>query len=183
MKVSTKHKTESMIIMQRNMLFFLSIVLLLTTIASTSIALRNRTLTFFKAPEAVLDLPAAKAQGEFLMHLILNRTQTSIGQIEQQLEPWVSPSYVFALNKELRKQTQEMTAHGTDFEWQLLESTAQQLDSNNVRIYLRGNVSEYLTIQDEKKQLVQEEPTTFVMDLTHKNGKLLLNNFSKESKT
>lgn len=183
MKVSTKHKTESMIVMQRNMLFFLSIVLLLTTIASTSIALRNRTLTFFKAPEALLDLSAAKAQGEFLTHLILNRTQTSIGQIEQQLESWVSPSYVFVLNKELRKQTQEMIAHGTDFEWQLLESTVEQLDSNNVRIYLRGNVSEYLQIQDEKKQLVQEEPATFVMDLVHKNGKLLLNNLSKESKT
>jgi hypothetical protein len=76
-----------------------------------------------------------------------------------------------------------MNAHGTDFEWQLLESTAEQLDSNNVRIYLKGNVSEYLTIQDEKKQLVQEEPATFVMDLIRKNGKLLLNNLSKESKT
>lgn len=71
MKVSTKRKTESMIVMQRNMLFFLSIVLLLTTIASTSIALRNRTLTFFKAPDVELDVSAAKTQGEFLAHLIL----------------------------------------------------------------------------------------------------------------
>jgi hypothetical protein len=165
------------------MLFFLSILLLLTTIASTSIALRNKSLTFFKAPEALLDISAAQSQGEFLAHLILNRTQTSIGQREQQLQPWVSPSYVFDLNKELRKQEQEMIAHGTDFEWSLVESTVEQLDSKNVRVYLKGNVSEYLQIQDEKKQLVQKEPTTFVMDLTHKNGKLLLNNLSKESKS
>ena len=72
-----------------------------------------------------------------------------------------------------------MIAHGTDFEWSLVESTVEQLDSKNVRVYLKGNVSEYLQIQDEKKQLVQKEPTTFVMDLTHKNGKLLLNNLSK----
>ena len=71
MKISTKHKTESMLIMQRNLFFFLSILLFLTTVASTSIALRNKSLTFFKAPEVELDILAAKSQGEFLAHLIL----------------------------------------------------------------------------------------------------------------
>lgn len=183
MKISTKHKTESMLIMQRNLFFFLSILLFLTTVASTSIALRNKSLTFFKSPEVELDILAAKSQGEFLAHLILNRSLTSHAQREQQLDPWVAPAYSFELSRELRKQQEEMLNHRTDFEWQLLESTAEQLDSCNVRIYLRGNVSEYLAIQDEKKQLVQEEPTTFVMDLTHKNGKLLLNKFRKESNT
>ena len=64
MKISTKHKTESMIIMQRNMLFFLSILLLLTTIASTSIALRNKKPYFLQGSRGIARyLSSAVARG------------------------------------------------------------------------------------------------------------------------
>ena len=73
-----------------------------------------------------------------------------------------------------------MENNGTDFEWSLEESTIEQLDKDTVRTYLKGTLSAYLPMQDGKKQLVQEEPAIFVMDLKHNNGKLLLNNFTKD---
>lgn len=179
-RVENRKTTEAIITMQRNLFAFLSVLFFVTTLATTSIALRNRTLTFFKAPELELNLAEAKSQGEFLAHLILNRFQASIENIQEQLQPWVAPSYYFELSKHMRKQSQEMLNHGTDFEWYLSESTIEQLDPKHVRIYLKGTVAEYLPLQDEKKQLVQEEPCTFSMDMEQRHGKLLLNNFKKE---
>lgn len=183
MKISTKRKNESMLLMQRNLFFFLSIFLLLTTLASTSLALRNKTMTFFKAPEIKLDLQASRSQAEFLAHLILNRSSNDHPSKNASLMPWVAPSYSFKLRENLKKQEQEAINSRIDFEWVLSESIGEQLNPSNVRVYLKGNLSAYLPIQDGKKQLVQEEFSTFVMDLKHNSGKLLLNKFTKESRT
>lgn len=128
-----------------------------------------------------IDLPAAKTHSEYLAHLILNRSLLSIKQQNHTLKPWVSPSYAFTLQQHLQRQQEEMENNGTDFEWSLEDSTIEQLDRDTVRAYLKGTLAAYLPLQDGKKQLVQEEPTTFVMDLKKSNGKLLLNNFTKDS--
>ena len=180
MRVETKKTTESILTMQRNLFVFVSILFFLTTLASTGIAMRNKTLTVFKEPEMNIDLSAARTHGEYLAHLILNRSLTSIGQQNHILKPYIAPSYAFTLNEHLQKQQVEMENNGTDFEWSLEESTIEQLDKDTVRTYLKGTLSAYLPMQDGKKQLVQEEPTIFVMDLKQKSGKLLLNNFTKD---
>ena len=181
MQVEIKKTTESILTMQRNILFFLSCFLLVTTVASTGIAFRNKSITFFKAPDFAIELYSAKEQAEFLTHLILQRSLNTMGQQNQTLKPWVAPSYAFALNDHLKKQQLEMQKNGTDFEWSLEESTIEQLAEDTVRAYLKGTLAAYLPLQDGKKQLVQEEPATFVMDLKKSNGKLLLNNFTKDS--
>ena len=177
MKVETKKTTESILTLQRNLFVFVCVLFFLTTLASTGIAMRNKTLTVFKEPELNIDLLAAKAHGEYLAHLILNRSLKSIEQQNHILKPYITPSYAFTLNEHLQRQQVEMQNNGTDFEWSIEESSIEELGKDTVRVYLKGTLSAYLPMQDGKKQLVQEEPATFVMDLKQKSGKLLLNNF------
>jgi hypothetical protein len=179
-KVETKKTTESILTMQRNLFIFVSVLFFLTTLASTGIAMRNKTLTFFKEPSLEIDLTAAKTHGEYLAHLILNRSLLSMEQQNHTLKPWVAPAYAFTLQEHLQRQQEEMQHDGTDFEWALEDSTVEQLDRETVRAYLKGRLAAYLPLQDGKKQLVQEEATTFVLDLKKSNGKLLLNNFTKD---
>ena len=182
MRVETKKTTESILTMQRNLFVFVSVLFFLTTLASIGLAMRNKTLTVFKPPERDIDLPAAMAHGEYLAHLILNRRLKVAEEQSRILKPYIAPSYAFTLNEHLQKQQLEMQNNGTDFDWSLIDSTIEPLGKDTVRAYLKGTLRAYLPIQDGKKQLVQEELATFVMDMEKRNGKLLLNNFRKELK-
>lgn len=180
MKTETKKSSIAMIMMQRNLLFFMCIFFFMTTLALTVIAVRKESITLFQAPETKLDLTGAKSQAEFLSHLILNRSSLSAQEQDTSLLPWVDPPYSFEFKKHLIQMAKQMEENQINFEWSLLDSTIEKVNDHIVRVYLNGNLALYLPVQDQKKQLVQEECATFVMDLSLKNGKLLLNNFNKE---
>jgi hypothetical protein len=180
-KTETKKSSIAIIMMQRNLLFFMCIFFFVTTLAVTILAVRKESITLFQAPEVKLDLSGAKAQAEFLSHLILNRSVLNAKEQDEHLLPWIDPIYSFDFKKHLKRMSKQMEENQITFEWTLLDSTLEKLDDFAVRVYLNGNLSLYLPLQDQKKQLVEEELATLVMDLSLKNGKLLLNNFNKET--
>lgn len=180
MKTETKKTSIAMIMMQRNLLFFMCIFFFMTTLALTVITVRKESITLFQEPETKLDLPGSKSQAEFLSHLILNRSSSSAQEQDNTLLPWVDPPYSFEFKKHLIQMAKQMEENQINFEWSLLDSTIEKVNDHMLRVYLNGNLALYLPVQDQKKQLVQEERATFVMDLSLKNGKLLLNNFNKE---
>lgn len=179
MKTEVKKSSLAMLVMQRNFLLCLSLFLLVTTLCLSLVALRRESITLFKAPETKLDLSGAQSQGEFLTHLILNRSLASASSQNDTLYPWIDPSYLFTLKQSLEQQKQEMERTHTTFEWTLLDSTIESLDNAHVRIFLEGMLSAYLPIQEGKKQLIQQEKTAYILDLHLKNGKLLLTHFRK----
>ena len=101
MKTETKKTSIAMIMMQRNLLFFRCIFFFMTTLALTVIAVRKESITLFQEPKTKLDLPGAKSQAEFLSHLILNRSSSSVREQDNILLPWVNPPYSFEFKKHL----------------------------------------------------------------------------------
>lgn len=179
MKTFVKETSLSILVMQRNVLFVVCLLLLLSTLALTVVSLRKESITFFEAPELSLDLEEAKKQGEFLAHLLLHRSSHTQKESEETLLAWVDPSFIFSLKEGLKKDREEMQKNHIFFAWTLSDSAVEKLDPFHVRVFVKGILSLYLPIQQGKKQLMQEEEKTYVLDLALKNGKLLLVNFQK----
>ena len=182
MKAEVKKSSLSILVMQRNLLFFVCVFLLLISLSITVVAVRTQSITFFKAPEVRLDLQGAQSQGEYLAHLILSRNPKNIKEQNTNLFSWVDPAFVFKLREGLQSHGREVQRNNTSFEWALLDSAVELLDKSHVRVFLKGTLSAYLPIQGGKKQLIQEETTAYILDLNLKNGKLLLSNFRKGEK-
>jgi len=182
MKTEVKKSSLAMLVMQRNLLFCICIFLLFITLSLTVVATRKESITFFKSPETKLDLQGAQSQGEFLAHLILNRDALSASEQNRSLLQWIDPAFTFKLFEGLKHQQQEIENNRASFEWTLIHGTLEPLDSSNVRIFLSGSLAVYLPIQAGKKQLIEQEKSTYILDLTLKNGKLLLKSFRKGEK-
>ncbi len=180
MKHEIKKSSLAILVMQRNLLFCLCFFLLVTTLCLTIAITRTQSITLFKSPESKLELPLAKSQGEFLAHLILNRSLSNSQEQNEILFPWVDPAFLFSLKQGLEEQKEEMERNFTTFEWNLLDSTIEKLEHTHVRVFLKGTLSVYLPINQGKKQLIQEEKNSYILDLKLKNGKLLLTHFRKD---
>lgn len=182
MRNEAKRSSLSMLVIQRNILFFTAVALLIMGLFLGVAAFRTQSITLFKAPETKIDLLGAESQGQFLTHLLLNKSLSTSKEQNKSLLSWVDPMFSFKLNRDLQKQTKDMEESQTSFEWALLDSAVESLGEKTVRVFLRGNLSSYLPIQNGKKQLIQSEESSFILDLNLKNGKLLLSNFRKGEK-
>lgn len=182
MKHEVKKSSLAILVMQRNLLFCICFFLLITTLSLVVVSMRTESITLFKEPEMKLNLEEAQTQGEFLAHLILSRNAATTKGQNSNLLPWIDPAFTFKLLEGLKIQQQEIERDNTSFDWTLLDSVVEKLDTNNVRVFLSGNLAVYLPIQGGKKQLIQQEKSTYVLDLKLKGGKLLLSNFRKGEK-
>ena len=181
MREAIKKSSLAQLVMQRNLLLFMCILLFFTTLALTVLATRQKTITLFETPKTTLDLKGAESQAQFLTYLILNRSKRNIQEQEATLYHWVDPQFVIPLKTALQKFQNEIEENGSNFEWTLQDSILDKLDETHVRVFLKGTLSLFLPIQNNQKQLVNEEQCTYLVDLILKNGKLLLKDFHKEA--